>query len=113
MSHLSPSSKTSSMMILLNLMESRSPFHPITLPSCYDMTDSSDVLTGRSIRVDFLKGWINKYESMCTPAQVCKSSQIATTPASKKCPKTSRAIRKNKTKKQEWGGGGCSKKLTG
>ncbi len=97
------------MVILLNLVESRSPFHPIIFPSCYYMTDSSDVLTGHSIRAHFfLKGWINKYESKCTPAQVCESSQIAASPASKKCPKLPGLLEKtkqkqNKKKKQERG----------
>lgn len=46
-----PSSKTSSMMILLNLLECKSPFNPITLPSCYYMTDFTDILTGCSIQL--------------------------------------------------------------
>lgn len=52
---------------------------------------------------------------MYTLARVCETSQIPASPASKKCPKLLGLLEKKgkQTKKQEWGGWGCSKKLTG
>lgn len=86
-------SKTSSMMIHLKLMESRCPHHPITLFSCDYMTDFGDVLTV------WLNVWINIYKMcMCTPAQECESSQMAASPASKKCSKLPGLLLKTKQK---------------
>lgn len=42
---------------------------------------------------------MNKYECMCTPAQVCESSQIS--PASKKCPKLPGLLEKTKQKQNK------------